>query len=295
VEVTTSDVEGGRLDGRCRMCGGGEAIFTREGFYDGPCPMCCPAPSSVPEIKEARCVVTETRLDDNPRCLLSAGHGGGHHYEVPLREGDQQEARVAVNESSYVSVLIERYASAAMQDPEQCPAIRGQLLEAREREWAAIRADERARLNATYSVRVPSGNYASMFPPQTHGEGDEARREAEGEVTRLRTLLLEACRWLSSYPPEDPSGEWSEWWYLGDITRLDHEEHAAEGWAARPPAPPHLLQDEQGRERAEAEADRRYPTASNAINVVETRRQDFVDGFEWARAALRAMKGENGG
>ncbi len=49
-----------------------------------------------------------------------------------------------------------------------------------------------------------------------------------GEVRRLRAVLLDALQWLESYPPDDPSGEWEEWWYMGDVTRLDHEQYAAE-------------------------------------------------------------------
>jgi hypothetical protein len=105
------------------------------------------------------------------------------------------EARVAVNESSYVSVLIERYASAAMQDPEECPAIRGQLLEARAREWAAIRADERARLNRigiTPMTNLPEVEAAREACMVAHwrdvpfGEGRSIRPELDAFERAIR-------------------------------------------------------------------------------------------------------------
>ena len=109
--------------------------------------------------------------------------------------------------------------------------------------------------------------------------------DAAGEVRRLQQVAITALSWLSSYPPNDPSGEWDEWWYMGDVTCLGHETHALNAW---------LNVTHDHRVAALVKAARRL-RCNNCGKVADTPREDwFVKGgytcaCDPIRLALRAF------
>jgi hypothetical protein len=174
-----------------------------------------------------------------------------------VREGDQQEARGDIEAAlggigawnASWAVLLDRYAD-------------------------AIRADERSRLEGFRIAPQPSMSSDQVSDREiSHGEGDEARREAAWNESRSR----------SHY------GHW------------DSQDEFNAGWNARARlAPPLLLQDEQGRLAA---ALTEWWAACEAVDSAD--RSDYGDDnaayidamnatmrrMSEAHAALRAMKG----